>query len=437
MWVYGAVASTDALGDGLDRDACAQAGTLCRRTAANTLSGMRPRSLRVPTAPEPDVDGRLVRIGVEHELCMWRDHERVDFRSLLPQLAGHIAPLDPGDPRARRLPSGVALTADGWEAELASPPLPLGPDAAHDVDRLLRSERTELNERAQAHGVTRISGFSTHLNITVPDHRATAIGRSLLQTCALGLAAVTEPTGSSGVFVRPRRGRLEVGGEYVEGERLVAAIILLAACVRGLQCGSAPQAHAPRALASREKFGWFVPPEELEPSVLPGVWDWAREWCLELGLDAGPVDRVVNAPHPGAECSFGGDAIEVEPLRTHRRLRPGGVSAETEWLTWQHVVWAFHDPHGSACRAVVPVEQEGDFLRALDSGALDTPVERMLRRRGIRRRLVVNAQIGQPGLWHDVRPGALVPAERGPDGSVPRVSRRLARRDLLRSRSTR
>ena len=84
-----------------------------------------------------------------------------------------------------------------------------------------------------------------------------------------------------------------------------------------------------------------------------------------------------------------------------------------------------------------PVEQEGDFLRALDSGALDTPVERMLRRRGIRRRLVVNAQIGQPGLWHDVRPGALVPAERGPDGSVPRVSRRLARRDLLRSRSTR
>ncbi len=271
----------------------------------------------------------------------------------------------------------------------------------------------------------------------MPDHRATTVGRSFLQTCALGIAGVTEPAGSSGVFVRPRRGRLEVGVEYVEGERLVAAIVLLAACVRGLQSGSPPQTPAPRAVASREKFGWFVPPEELDPSVLTGLWDWARDWCLELGLDPGPVDRVAGAPHPGAECTFGGDGIEVEPLGTHRRVRPGGVSAETEWLTWHHVVWAFRGPHGSTCRAVVPVEQEAEFLRALDSGALDTSVERMLRPRAIRRRLVVNAQIGRPGLWHDVRPGALVPAERGPDGSVPRVSRRLARRDLLRSRVTR
>ena len=192
-----------------------------------------------------------LRIGVEHELCLWSGADRVDFRHLITRVAGDLATLDPGDPRARRLPSGVALTADGWEAELATPPLPTSPSAPGRVDALLRAERTELRDLSATLGVDRITGFSTHLNVSVDDNRVVEVGRAFVETCALAVAAVTEPAGSVGIFVRPRRGRLELGGEYVEGQHLVAALTLMAACVHGLDRGDRP----PDATARRRPDG--------------------------------------------------------------------------------------------------------------------------------------------------------------------------------------
>ena len=179
-------------------------------------------------------------MGVEHELRLWRGAEQVDFRLLIEGLVSDIRALDPGDPRARRLPSGVALTADGREAELATPPVVVSAAAPGFVDDVLREERTELRDLAATYGVDRVSGFSTHLNVTVPDDRAVEIGRRLVETCARGLAAITEPDGSQGVFVRPRRGRLELGCEYAEGQRLVAVLTLFSACVTGLWHGRPP-----------------------------------------------------------------------------------------------------------------------------------------------------------------------------------------------------
>ena len=40
---------------------------------------------------------------------------------------------------------------------------------------------------------------------------------------------------------------------------------------------------------------------------------------------------------------------------------------------------------------------------------------------------MVNAQITGPAWWDEIRPGALVPAERDSSGVIPRVSYRRAR----------
>ena len=376
-------------------------------------------------------------IGVEHELRLWRGREQLDFRLLIERVAGAIAPLDPGDPRSRRLPSGVAVTADGWEAELATPPLPISCDAPELVDLLLRDERTELRGVSAAHGVEQVTGFSTHLNISVDDDRVVAVGRQFAESCLVAVAQLTEPPDSQGAFVRPRRGRLEIGLEYVEGPRLVEALVLSAACVSALCAGAAtPCAPAPPVMtASREKFGWFVAPSELhDEGALSRVSEWARPAAIALGLDPGIIDHALDTgPRqcPASDCTFGHTGVSLSSVNTGARCLGGGVTAETEWLTWHHAVWAFRHRSGRTCRAVVPTDLEAPFLKALDAGQLDLELARMLRRPVSRRQLLVSAQLG-PGveLFHDVRPGALVPAERNPDGSLPRVSRRAARRQL-------
>ncbi len=390
--------------------------------------------------------GGTTQLGVEHEYQLWRRGAQVDFRRLITSVAGDLRRLDPGDPRARRLPSDVALTADGWEAELATPPVDVHPGVPQEIDQLLRVERTELRAAAGAEGVDRITGFSTHLNITVPDDEVVSLGLRFAQHCLPALADVMEPNGSAGLFVRPRRGRLEVGGEYVEGADLVAALTLLTGCVDALRWSYQPPAmQAPALVASREKFGWYAP--DLPQGQLLVVWPWARPFVVHRGLDPTVVDDLATGVRPlpregggSARCTFGGPRLETRTrCATGQRKLPTDVRAETEWLTWHHVVWVFQDSEGRRCRAVVPACDEEQFLAALDAGAHDADVSRMLERPWPHKRLLVHAQLqGLQGVtwWHEVRAGALVAAPRLADGSVPRVSRRRAARDLrVRSRS--
>ena len=170
--------------------------------------------------------------------------------------------------------------------------------------------------------------------------------------------------------------------------------------------------------------------------ALAEVWSWARTWADELGLDPRPVEELLDQDaHPAAPspCTFGRSGCSTPVTDARPRVLGGGITAETEWLTWEHAVWLFRAPSGHECRAVVRTDQEAEFLDDLDHGALDLALARMLRRPVVRRQLLVNADLGDGGLFHDVRPGALVPAERLVDGSVPVVSRRAARRDLHRS----
>ena len=408
----------------------------------------------MPDHPDPDHPNsgytpRGARVGVEHEYGVWAGPTQLDFRRLLPVVTEGLRALDPGDPRARRLPSGVALTADGREAELATPPIPWEGAAPHRLDALLAAERSVLARRvAEKFGADRFTGFSTHVNVSVPDDRVVEVGRRFVAFCGLATALVAEPRTSAGLLVRPRRGRLEICGEYAEGEHLVALVTFVGAAVRALGTDVAPPPlPEPVVVPSREKFGWFLPPEgpyadllELgRPSggdLLAAVWAWARPSCVADGVDPGPVDRLVaGAPlrleeRTGAEvCTTAAVSLPRDTARTNtspRRLA-GGVEAETLWLTWGHAVWVFHDDDRHL-HAVMPAEQEPQFLARLDAGGFDETVRRELGRRIRRRRLLVHAQVDGLGWWHEVRPGALVPAERTADGAVPRVSVRRAAR---------
>lgn len=388
---------------------------------------------------------RLPLIGVGQSLSLWCGHERVDARGLVEQVPRGHGPRDPGDPSARRLPSGGTLSADGAAAVLSTPPVPLGPGVPAQLDDLLSGERTTLRDLVAAQDVTRLSGSATRLSISVPDDAVVGVGLTFVESCLSALATVIAPASSHGLLVRPRRGRLDVCGPYVEGPDLVAGLTLLSACVGGLLDGSfPPRTTTPDVVPSQELYGWFAPtrahPEDEE--ALATVWGWARPWALGHQVDPRPLDQLVDGSRDvrsrstteAAGCTFGTPA--PTDRRTRARELRNGTRAEPEWLTWEYAVWLVRDVDGRACRAVLPLAQEDAFLAQLDSGRLDPELDRMLRRRVPRRHLTAHAQAGDAILWHDVEPEALVPVERGPDGSVPRVSRRQARRANLHDRGT-
>ncbi len=377
------------------------------------------------------------RLGVEQTLRLWRGEEPVDVGLLVGELEEHAPRRIPLQRRAHHLPSGSVLSAEASRATLATPPLLVSPTAPFRLDDVLRGERTRLRDFAAAYGVTRLTGDSTRLYVSIRDDLALGVGRGVVDTCLAALATVIEPTTSRGLLVRPRRDRLELTGAYVEGRDLVGGLTLLVGCMRGLREGTAPVSPPlPRVIASREPFGWFVPPAGLQDAtVLDSVWSWARPWAEREGLDAGVVDDLVMGSRPlrfrngtdPARCSFGPLQTARPGVGTGPRHLPAGIHAETEFRTWQHAVWVFRNGAGQECRAVLPAEQELAFLDGLDAGRFAHLLERMLRRRVLRRRLVANAQIGLGGWWHDVRPEALVPIERRSDGTLPRQFTRSVR----------
>src|SRR5262245_42635369 len=105
-----------------------------------TLSEAFQRALG-PLAPPPPTAGLL---GLEHEYRLLAGAEPIDFRSLIHGLGVPGQRLDPGDTNAYRLPSGLALTCDDAEAEVATPPLALQPGFAAAIDAWGHAGRRQL-----------------------------------------------------------------------------------------------------------------------------------------------------------------------------------------------------------------------------------------------------------------------------------------------------
>ena len=342
----------------------------------------------------------------------------------------------------------MALTADGLEAELATPPVRVGPGVGRTLDLMLAAERSVLAAEAREHAVTSLTGFSTHVNVGVPDSEVVTVARRLATECAVAIALLAEPSDSSGLLVRPRRGRLEVGGEYAEGSDLEVLVTVLLAAVRGLRTGAGPVGQPPPVLEpSREKFGWYLPAAGWPTggaarTAITDFWTWARPHALALGLDPQAVDVLADdgplrsqSPRPTEACSVEAPGAATSPAYdTRPRTRPSGVVAETVWLTWQHAVWRCARD-GGVLHAVVGADQEAEFLSRLDEGEYDEVLARELRRRrahaqpggqrAARRTLVVaSGPAGRAGPGRTVA-GRLVAARLDAPGAARDAPRRL------------
>ena len=248
-----------------------------------------------------------------------------DARVHLTPLLADVPHLDPGDPRAVRLPLGSALTCDGWEAEAVTPPLPWGPEVARELTDCVAATRAELltilSVGTPSAGVAAVEGFSTHLNVTVPDRRSVTIARDLAHRCSVAMALLSEGPAGDGLLIRPRRGRLEVGCDHLEDRMLGPAVVLLVGVVGLLQHR---RSRLPRldvtVRPAREKFGHYIARDAAGADVvtsgramvlrtrrgtrlsgqdhLEQVWTAARPYAEAHGLAVGGTDALVAGSTP-------------------------------------------------------------------------------------------------------------------------------------------
>jgi hypothetical protein len=102
-------------------------------------------------------------VGVEHEYALIDGERQIDFRAIIHSLRLARRHLDPGDPHAYRLPSGAALTCDGAEAEIALPPVAVGPGFTREIEGRAAYERARLQRLVPG---LELRGYSTHLGVT-------------------------------------------------------------------------------------------------------------------------------------------------------------------------------------------------------------------------------------------------------------------------------
>ncbi|MFZ1285666.1 MAG: hypothetical protein WAR57_01350, partial [Candidatus Phosphoribacter sp.] len=291
------------------------------------------------------------------------------------------------------------MTADGWEAELITPPVPLRRSSPDAIAAMLDTERHRLmSSLREADRHARLVGFSTHVNVSVDDGAVVDVAREFASRCAVAAGLLLDGADSPGVLIRPRRGRLEICGEYATGEDLAASIVFVAAAAAmlGNPDATLPEVGNWRVDPARERFGFFVgrgatgsdlylagrrAPVSLGDRTvlaqhhLEGVWSLVRPYAVSLGLDPTLVDeRVLGVLPLPMECApTGGEDAWMQDRSgstqgasaqgltlldpAERTRRRGAVTLAPAWLTWSTVAWRCEDARqGVAVYAVMPVE---------------------------------------------------------------------------------
>lgn len=198
--------------------------------------------------------------GIEREWRVLDGTAVVDFRTVVDELPLDGRRLDPDDPHAHRCSWGGVVTADGKEAEVATPPRAAGPGVTWQLERLAATGLQQL--RAACPGEWQLEGYSSHLNIGVDDRRVARTAERFARHLAQAQMLLLDRAGSPGLLVRPRRGRLELGGEYATGGQLRGALAFAiagaVACER--RAGPWRQVPAPSFTPQRAvgRFGWYV-----------------------------------------------------------------------------------------------------------------------------------------------------------------------------------
>jgi hypothetical protein len=406
------------------------------------------------------------RTGLEHEFRVSDARGQVDFRGVIHDLRLGQPNLDPADPNAYRLKSGAALTCDGREAEIALPPIVVRPGFSDEVRLRADNERHALSGLLPGRAV---EGVSTHLSVSIPDELAKPVCSLYARTFAPLMMLLLDRRDSPGLLIRPRPGRVELGGEYVAGEQLAVATLFavgsVLACERALR--GRDEMELPswdvRLEAARARYGWYVDRSAFGPDLyesgrstllrtVDGHELLAQE-ALELGWRAARValgqlaardeldlaGRAVSGESPlpsevahSAAEQFSRSPLPPDPYGSAVRLRqrPGAEIAPV-MLTWDACAFVVLDRQtGRTAFAVVPGALLGGFLHDLDSGRLDSAIHAFMRRSPTGSRPASLAGLDRPRLFDEIGTRlALVPAEYGADGQP------VAPIDLLASRA--
>jgi hypothetical protein len=395
---------------------------------------------------ERPVPARLAGlIGVEHEFTLRAGDTVLDFRELIHSLPVAGIRVDANDPNAYRCEWGGTITADGREAEIATPPVRVAPGFSSTVEAWSRIGGASLQAVLPA-GV-QAAGYSTHVNVQVPDRLNDEVCGGLIRRFVPALMLLTERAGSPGVLVRPRPGRVEVGTEFADGPALRAAAVLLAGGVRALASVAAggrhvvlpPEARG-HALPASERFGWFVPRDAFGPPLAVGDRDRrlrtsrgtvragdqleaAFEVALAaLGPDAAPEDLEAVAevlasagPIPPNAVIRGSDGPPPTPFSALPRppVRPT-FDVLTAAVTWDLSIFRIVAGRRGAF-ASVPRDSLGGFLVMLERGELDEVLHGYLAIRSSNRVLSDPEAAARPGLFDRVGAlGDVLPREREP-----------------------
>ena len=428
---------------------------------AQRLGRQRTRSGRRP--------GELV--GLEHEYQVIQDGAQLDFQELIHGFRLGARFLDPSDPNAYHLPSGAMLTCDYREAEIATPPVRRGPGFAREIEGRARSERGALELLLAPD--TELIGYSTHVSVSMADALTEPAALLYTRTFAPALMLLLNGTASPGLLVRPRPGRLELCGEFIDGARLRAVLtfalgsaLACAAAVDGGVDAEVPPQVRLQVDPAYERYGWYVDRRAVgadlhvlgrrTPLPLAGggvidaqlhlerAWRAARRALgSTIDLDgAGLVERMVSGVVPlPSEGPAGTEAERPQPsfaagsfgdlLRPRRRLR---FELAPVMVTWTACVFLLVDL-GRARRAFacVPREYLEAFLHLLDTGSLDELLWRYLTSEPDERALREWSQTLEPGLYDELGPrrGLLMPEREAGTNSppapvLPRTARRLS-----------
>jgi HYR domain len=432
--------------------------------------------LRVPSDVPPGPGG-LLGLELEFSVRSMRGG-RVHFGSLIHRLALDGTGLDPGDPNAYRCSWGGVITSDGAEAEIATPPVRTRPGFTARLQAWAQTGEAELR-RAVPRGIG-LDGYSAHFSAAMPAKLNDRVCRLYAETFAADLMLLMDRVDSPGLLVRPRPGRTELCGEFIEGEPLAAAAAFVAGSTRA--CAAAVRRPGGRAaLPPRldvrlaravHRYGWYVDRRAFGAdlhaasrwAVLPRAsggticaqshlelaWAAARQ---ALADDAAPsdlqaADALVTGSLPlpaeqgqpddapggqrGWDAPFpSGDGLlpKTTPLCAHVRR---GFTLRPVAATWDFTVFEACGP-GRRAYACVPRDSLPGFLAALEEGALDDPIAAYLALTSRRRVLSAPGQTRRPGLYDQMdAPAGLLAAERDPQTGHQEPGERGAKHTLGR-----
>jgi HYR domain len=438
--------------------------------------------LQVPSEVPPGPGGLL---GLELEFSVRSARGgRVHFGSLIHRLALDGNALDPGDPNAYRCSWGGVITSDGAEAEIATPPVRARPGFTARLEAWAHTGEAELR-RAVPRGVE-LDGYSAHFSAAMPAKLNDRVCRLYAETFAADLMLLMDRADSPGLLVRPRPGRTELCGEFIEHEPLAAAAAFVAGSTRA--CAAAVRKQSTRAaLPPRlevrlaravHRYGWYVdhaafgadlhtaPRRALLPRASGGTisaqshlelaWAAAREaladdaaasdlqaaeamvtGSLPLPAEQGqPDDAPGGQPGGDVRSPLDGTVVPDTP-RLCAHVRPG-FALRPVAATWDFTVFEASGPARSAY-ACIPRDSLPGFAAALEEGALDDVIAAYLALPSRRRMLSAARQTTSPGLYDKMGVPAelLVPERDSQTGHQQSGAKRTLARPGKRNRQER